>query len=74
MGLARLLLFLFCVGFSVATPQGTQPRPPLFKKHLTAIQNNDILTTIGGLAQLGARLTGSQEVTGSSPVFSTNKP
>ena len=25
----------------------------------------------GGLAQLGARLTGSQEVTGSSPVFST---
>ena len=28
----------------------------------------------GGLAQLGARLTGSQEVTGSSPVFSTLNP
>ena len=25
----------------------------------------------GGLAQLGARMTGSHEVTGSSPVFST---
>ncbi len=32
-----------------------------------------VVPLCGGLAQLGARLTGSQEVTGSNPVLSTIK-
>ena len=56
-----------------------------WKNMLTIMVSPDILTNVpsernkfkanwlGGLAQLGERLTGSQEVSGSIPLFSTKK-
>ena len=67
------ILLLLSNGVYYSTIERVRERAEKEKKHLHSPKRCGKLSSVGALAQLGARHTGSVEAVGSSPICSTDK-